>query len=374
MGILDVKGLSKAFGDLPVLNNVDLSVQEGERIAIIGASGCGKSVFLRCLNLLEEPDEGHITIDGEEITAKGANIDFIRRKMGMVFQKFHLFSHYNVLDNLCLAPIQLLGMDRETAEKKAMSLLSQVGLAAKAKVFPKVLSGGQQQRIAICRALMMEPKVLLLDEPTSALDPTMVGEVLAVIRMLAKQKLTMIIVTHEMKFAQEVANRILFFADQGIYEQGSPEEIFNSPQREKTISFIRKHTFFSYEISKRSEFDLMKLQGGIWSFAEKYGINDKHTYLLQLSSEELIYEFFHGSFADGEEVDLKLDVTYAQADDCIILEVVSGGAAYNPILAESQDDDGMEHIGITLLKKRVSSISYANEGGKNRVRVEVAGN
>ncbi len=374
MGILDVKGLSKAFGDLPVLNNVDLSVQEGERIAIIGASGCGKSVFLRCLNLLEVPDEGHITIDGEEITAKGANIDLIRRKMGMVFQKFHLFSHYNVLDNLCLAPTQLLGMDRVTAEKKAMSLLSQVGLAAKAKVFPTVLSGGQQQRIAICRALMMEPKVLLLDEPTSALDPTMVGEVLAVIRMLAKQKLTMIIVTHEMKFAQEVADRILFFADQGIYEQGSPEEIFNSPQREKTISFIRKHTFFSYEISKRSEFDLMKLQGGIWSFAEKYGINDKHTYLLQLSSEELIYEFFHGSFADGEEVDLKLDVTYAQADDRIIMEVVSGGAEYNPILAESQDDDGMEHIGITLLKKRVSSISYAYEGGKNRVRVEVAGN
>lgn len=374
MGILDVKGLSKAFGDLPVLNNVDLSVQEGERIAIIGASGCGKSVFLRCLNLLEVPDKGHITIDGEEITAKGANIDLIRRKMGMVFQKFHLFSHYNVLDNLCLAPTQLLGMDRATAEKKAMSLLSQVGLAAKAKVFPTVLSGGQQQRIAICRALMMEPKVLLLDEPTSALDPTMVGEVLAVIRMLAKQKLTMIIVTHEMKFAQEVADRILFFADQGIYEQGSPEEIFNYPQREKTISFIRKHTFFSYEISKRSEFDLMKLQGGIWSFAEKYGINDKHTYLLQLSSEELIYEFFHGSFADGEEVDLKLDVTYAQADDRIILEVVSGGAEYNPILAESQDDDGMEHIGITLLKKRVSSISYAYEGGKNRVRVEVAGN
>ena len=374
MGILDVKGLSKAFGDLQVLNNVDLSVQEGERIAIIGASGCGKSVFLRCLNLLEVPDEGHITIDGEEITAKGANIDLIRRQMGMVFQKFHLFSHYNVMDNLCLAPTYLLGMDRQTAEKKAMSLLSQVGLASKAKVYPTVLSGGQQQRIAICRALMMEPKVLLLDEPTSALDPTMIGEVLAVIRMLAKKKLTMIIVTHEMKFAQEVANRVLFFADHGIYEQGTPEEIFNSPKREKTISFIRKHTFFSYEISKRSEFDLMKLQGGIWSFAEKYGINDKHTYLLQLSSEELIYEFFHGSFADDEEVDLKLDVTYAQAMDRIILEVVSGGAAYDPILAESQDEDGMEHIGITLLKKRVSSISYTHEGGKNRVRVEVAGN
>ena len=375
MGVLDVKGLSKAFGNLQVLNNVNLSVQEGERIAIIGASGCGKSVFLRCLNLLEAPDKGSVTIDGQEITAPGANVDLIRRQMGMVFQKFHLFSHYNVLDNLCLAPTRLLGMDPQTAEKKAMSLLTQVGLAAKAKVYPTVLSGGQQQRIAICRALMMKPKVLLLDEPTSALDPTMVGEVLAVIRMLAKQKLTMLIVTHEMKFAQEVADRVLFFADGGIYEEGAPDEIFNSPKREKTISFIRKHTFFSYEITKRSEFDLMQLQGGLWSFAEKYGINGNRTYLLQLSSEELIYEFFHGSFADGEEVDLKLDVTYAQAMDCIVLEVVSGGVPYNPILAESQDDDdGMEHIGITLLKKRVSSISYVYDGGRNRVRVEVAGN
>ncbi len=374
MGILEVKGLSKAFGDLQVLTNVNLEVKEGETIAIIGGSGCGKSVFLRCLNLLEVPDSGSVIIGEQEITAKGADVDIIRRQMGMVFQKFHLFSHYNVLDNLCLAPTQLLGMERSKAEEKAMELLNQVGLAAKAKVYPSVLSGGQQQRIAICRALMMEPKVLLLDEPTSALDPTMVGEVLAVIRMLAKQGLTMLIVTHEMKFAREVADRILFFADHGIYEEGTPEEIFDSPKREKTIAFIRKHTFFSYEITRRSDFDLMKLQGGIWHFSEKYGIDNKRAYQLQLFSEELLYEFFRGSFDDGEEMDLRLDVTYAQAMDCIVLEIISGGRAYDPVQAEANDDSGdMEHMGITLLKKRASNISYSFEGGKNRMHVELTG-
>lgn len=373
MGILEIKGLSKAFGDLQVLNQVDLDVKDGETIAIIGGSGCGKSVFLRCLNLLEVPDNGTITIGGDEITAKGANVDNIRRQMGMVFQKFHLFSHYNVLDNLCLAPTQLLGMKRSEAENKAMALLTQVGLASKAKVFPSVLSGGQQQRIAICRALMMEPKVLLLDEPTSALDPTMVGEVLAVIRMLAKQGLTMLIVTHEMKFAREVADRVLFFADHGIYEQGTPEEIFDSPKKEKTISFIHKHTFFSYEITRRSEFDLMMLHGGISNFSEKYGIDGQRSYQLQLFSEELIYEFFRGSFDDGEEVDLSLDVTYIQTKDRIVLDIVSGGAAYDPIEAEANDDEEMEHMGITLLKKRASNISYVFEDGKNRMHVELLG-
>lgn len=371
MGILEVQGLSKAFGDLQVLSKVDLSVREGERIAIIGGSGCGKSVFLRCLNLLEVPDAGSITIGGQEITAPGADVDTIRCQMGMVFQKFHLFSHYNVLDNLCLAPTMLLGMERKEAEEKAMGLLNQVGLAAKARVLPGVLSGGQQQRIAICRSLMMDPKVLLLDEPTSALDPTMVAEVLAVIRMLAKQGLTMLIVTHEMKFAQEVSDRILFFADRGIYEQGTPKEIFEQPRRDKTIAFIRKHTFFSYEITRRSEFDLMQLQGGIWNFAEKYGIAASMAYQLQLSGEELIYEFWRGSFNDGEVVELRLDITYAQAMDRIVVEVVSGGAAYDPFIAESEDDsEEMEHMGITLLKKRAAGFSYAYEEGKNRVRVE----
>jgi polar amino acid transport system ATP-binding protein len=181
----------------------------------------------------------------------------------------------------------------------------------------------------------------------------------------------MLIVTHEMKFAQEVSDRILFFADRGIYEQGTPKEIFEQPRRDKTIAFIRKHTFFSYEITRRSEFDLMQLQGGIWNFAEKYGIGASMAYQLQLSGEELIYEFWRGSFNDGEVVELRLDITYAQAMDRIVVEVVSGGAAYDPFIAESEDDsEEMEHMGITLLKKRAAGFSYAYEEGKNRVRVE----
>ena len=372
MDILEVRGLSKSFGDLTVLKSVDLSVREGERIAIIGASGCGKSVFLRCLNLLEQPDAGSVIVNGMEITAQGADVDKIRRQMGMVFQKFCLFSHRNVMDNLCLAPTKLLGMKREEAEEKAMELLREVGLVAKAKAFPQVLSGGQQQRIAICRALMMEPKILFMDEPTSALDPTMVGEVLAVIRMLAKQGRTMLIVTHEMDFAREVADRILFFAEGGIYEQGTPEEIFDRPKREKTISFIQKHKYFTYEIRSKTGFDLMELQGGIWSFAEKYGITVSRIYALQHCAEELIYEFFDNVFKDTDDVHIALTLTYAESRDIISLELQCGGAAYNPFLAEMEaDEESDEHIGITILKKKVKHFSYGFKEGVNRVTIEL---
>ena len=240
MSLIEVKGLKKSFGPLEVLKGIDLTVEQGERIAIIGGSGCGKSVFLRSLCLLEEPDAGQILIDGQEITAKGANVDQIRRSMGMVFQKFHLFSEMDVMDNLCLAPTRLKGMSRKEAEKKARELLGMVGLSSRAHSWPTVLSGGQQQRIAICRCLMMEPKVLLFDEPTSALDPTMVGEVLAVIRMLAKRDMSMLIVTHEMNFAREVANRVLFMDEGSILEEGTPEEVFGNPQNPRTRDFLNK--------------------------------------------------------------------------------------------------------------------------------------
>ena len=211
MSVIEVRGLKKSFGNLEVLRGIDLTVEAGERIAIIGGSGCGKSVFLRCVELLETPNAGKIFVDGEELTAPGVDIDKIRRKLGMVWQRFNLFTHMNVMENLTVAPIKLLGMTKDAAREKAMGLLATVGLTSKADAYPEFLSGGQQQRIAICRSLMMNPKVILFDEPTSALDPTMVGEVLAVIRMLAKQDLTMIIVTHEMNFAREVATRIEFY-------------------------------------------------------------------------------------------------------------------------------------------------------------------
>nr|WP_026491844.1 ATP-binding cassette domain-containing protein [Butyrivibrio sp. XPD2002] len=364
MSLIEVKGLRKSFGPNEVLKGIDLTVERGDRIAIIGGSGCGKSVLLRSLTLLEKPSAGQIFIDGREITEQGANVDEIRQSMGMVFQKFHLFSEMDVMDNLCLAPVKLKGMSRKDAEEKAMELLSQVGLASRAHRWPEALSGGQQQRIAICRCLMMEPKVLLFDEPTSALDPPMVGEVLAVIRMLAKRDMSMLIVTHEMNFAREVANRVLFLADGGIYEQGTPTEIFDSPKREKTIAFIQKIKYFNYEIKERG-FDLMALQGGIQSFGEKYGLSQKQIYRLQICSEELIYEMLGGCYEKSDEVDINIDISYSEANCTTELAITSGGKEFDPF---GQEDDG---LGVTILKKMAKSIRCQREGDRNRIRIEL---
>lgn len=365
MSLIEVKGLKKSFGSLEVLKGVDLTVEQGERIAIIGSSGCGKSVFLRSLCLLEKPDAGQIWIDNREITAaNGSQVNVIRRSMGMVFQKFHLFSEMDVMDNLCLAPTQLLKMPRAEAEKKAMSLLSQVGLASRAHAWPTVLSGGQQQRIAICRCLMMEPKVLLFDEPTSALDPTMVGEVLAVIRMLAKRDMSMLIVTHEMNFAREVAGRVLFIADGVIYEQGTPAEIFDTPKREKTVDFIRKIKYFSFDISSR-QFDLMALQGGIQTFSEKYGLNMNRTYQLQICCEELIYEMLAHCYPTGNDIDLKLLVSHSESDGSTRIDLTCGGTPFNPF---EQDDDG---LGVTILKKMAKQLDYRWENGRSIIDISL---
>ena len=385
MNLIEVKGLCKSFGSLQVLQNVNLSVAAGERIAIIGGSGCGKSVFLRCLELLETPERGQVFIDGEEITAKGADVNQIRRKMGMVYQKFCLFSHLDVMDNLCLAPVRLLGMSRAEAEDMAMEWLSRVGLPSKAHTMPAILSGGQQQRIAICRCLMMNPKVLLFDEPTSALDPTMVGEVLAMIRMLAKRDLTMLIVTHEMNFAREVANRVLFLADGGIYEEGTPKDIFDSPRREKTAAFIHRMKYFNYAI-KRRDFDLLEMQGGIHLFAEKYGLSSKLAYRLQLCCEELVYEMLAGCYGEAgalpagatgrlpawnaEPVDIVIDVSYSESADSTIISVSGGGKEFNPFhtTGEAEDEENV-HLGITMLKKIAQKIEYRYLDGKNRIEI-----
>lgn len=362
MSLIEVRGLQKSFGPLEVLKGIDLTVEKGDRIAIIGGSGCGKSVFLRSLCLLEKPDAGQVFIDGQEITAKGADVDQIRRGMGMVFQKFHLFSEMNVMDNLCLAPVRLKGMKREEAEAKAMDLLAQVGLASRAHAWPTVLSGGQQQRIAICRCLMMEPKVLLFDEPTSALDPTMVGEVLAVIRMLAKRDMSMLIVTHEMNFAREVANRVLFFADGGIYEQGTPAEIFDAPKREKTVAFINKIKYFAYEISQK-HFDLMQVQGGIQNFGEKYGLDQLHTYRLQICCEELLYDLMNNCYPGQENVDIKLTIAYTESNGSNKITLDCGGKEYNPFV---QQDDGLS---VTILKKMAKQLDYRQENARNYIRI-----
>ena len=369
--LIEVKDLCKSFGDLKVLSNLNLSVKEGERLAIIGGSGCGKSVFLRLLERLEQPDSGRIFIDGQEITAKNADINKIRLKMGMVYQKFNLFSHMNVLDNLCLAPVKLLGLSREEAESRALEWLERVGLMSKVYEMPGNLSGGQQQRIAICRCLMMQPKVLLFDEPTSALDPTMVGEVLAMIRMLTKRNMAMLIVTHEMNFAREVANKVLFFADYGIYEQGTPDEIFDAPKREKTIAFIRKLKYFNYEISSR-DFDLLEMQGQLRSFTDRYGIERKLANRLELCSEELIYEVLNGCYKNINNINnININISYSETDGSTLIKLTSGGAKFNPfeVLEAEADDLNEEHLGLTILKNIAKSINYVYENNQNYIDI-----
>jgi len=232
--------LRKHFGSLEVLRGISTSFEKGDVAVIIGPSGSGKSTFLRCLNLLETPTSGQVIFEGVDITRAGHDLDLHRRKMGMVFQLFNLFPHMTVLDNITLAPIKLRGLSKEEAETRAMELLKRVGLTDKALVHPAKLSGGQKQRIAIVRALAMQPDVMLFDEPTSALDPEMVGEVLEVMRDLAAEGMTMIVVTHEMRFAREVGKRILFMDGGLIAEEGPPEKVFGAPENQRTREFLRK--------------------------------------------------------------------------------------------------------------------------------------
>lgn len=238
--LIKVENLSKSFGKNEVLKNVNMQIEKGEVIAIIGPSGCGKSTFIRTLNQLENLTEGKIYLDGEDITAKGVDINDVRRRVGMVFQHFNLFPHLTIQKNLTLAPVKLGLMSEEEANKKASELLERVGLADKATAYPDSLSGGQKQRIAIARTLAMNPEVILFDEPTSALDPEMVGEVLNLMKELADDGMTMVVVTHEMGFAREVADRVLFFDEMGIKEEGTPAEIFDSPKSQRLQDFLSK--------------------------------------------------------------------------------------------------------------------------------------
>ena len=239
--MIKVSDLHKSFGKLEVLKGIDENIEKGEKIVVIGPSGSGKSTFLRCLNLLETPTSGQIWFDGQCITDKKTDINRVRRSMGMVFQHFNLFNNKTVLGNITLAPIQLKLMNKEEANDNALRLLDRIGLRDKADAYPSMLSGGQKQRIAIVRSLAMNPKVMLFDEPTSALDPELTGEVLKVIRSLADQHTTMIIVTHEMSFARDVADHVLFMDGGVVVEEGTPEEVFGHPQQARTRQFLEKY-------------------------------------------------------------------------------------------------------------------------------------
>ena len=238
--LIEVKGLRKHFGKLQVLRGIDEQIHAGEVVVIIGPSGSGKSTFLRCLNLLETPTGGDVIFEGESVMKAGKNIIQLRERMGMVFQQFNLFPHLSVLENICIAPMKVKKTQRADIELRALKLLDRVGLGDKAKAYPAQLSGGQKQRVAIVRALAMEPDVMLFDEPTSALDPEMVGEVLDVMKSLAREGMTMVVVTHEMGFAREVGDRVLFMDEGIIMEQGTPEQVFGNPQNPRTQDFLRK--------------------------------------------------------------------------------------------------------------------------------------
>lgn len=238
--MIKTEKLTKSFGDKQVLKGIDEQINSGEVVVIIGPSGSGKSTFLRCMNLLEEPTSGKVIFEGQEINKKGVDIDSIRTKMGMVFQGFNLFPHLTVLDNIMIGPQQVKKVPKDKAEAIARKLLTRMGMSEKAAVYPQSLSGGQKQRIAIARALAMEPDMMLFDEPTSALDPEMVGEVLQVMKDLAMEGMTMVVVTHEMGFAKEVGDRILFMDEGQVMEQGTPDEIFNHPKNERTKDFLSK--------------------------------------------------------------------------------------------------------------------------------------
>ena len=277
--MISIRHLSKTYitpdgKPLQVLKDVNCDIEKGEVISIIGPSGTGKSTFLRALNLLDPPTGGEILVDGDNILRKGYPINQLRQRMGMVFQSFNLFDHLTILQNVTLAPIKLLGKSKQDAEAEAMQLLRKVGMGEKADVYPSSLSGGQKQRVAIARSLAMHPEVILFDEPTSALDPTMVGEVLSVIRQLAKEGMTMLIVTHEMKFARDVSTRIFFMMNGVIHEDGSPQQIFENPVHSATKAFVNRIQKLVYEVAS-DDFDFLEMNTEISQFCIKYNIAEK---------------------------------------------------------------------------------------------------
>jgi polar amino acid transport system ATP-binding protein len=353
-----VEHLSKKFDDLTVLKDITIEIQKGEVISIIGPSGTGKSTFLRCLNLLEHPTGGSILIDGVNIMDKKADIPKIRQKMNMVFQSFNLFSHLSVLENLTVGPIKLKKMKRQEAERKSMELLRLVGLAEKAGAFPDELSGGQKQRVAIARCMAMEPEIILFDEPTSALDPTMVSEVLAVIRRLARDGMTMAIVTHEMDFARDVSNRVLYMDEGLIYEEGTPQQIFENPLKEKTKAFIHRIRSFVYAINS-PDYDLYALNAEIEKFCEKQILPRKTRHNLQLLVEELLQ--MYGPNLGSTTLDMTF--SYSEKKESLELVFESNGAAANPLENANMPDE----LGLTIIKNLTESIDYMRIDDKNRL-------
>ena len=359
--MIKTEHLCKSYGDLTVLKDISTEIHKGEVISIIGPSGTGKSTFLRCLNLLEEPSGGSICINNIDLLSKSTDVPKIRQKMGMVFQSFNLFAHLSVLENLSIGPVKLLSRSKAEATRKALELLKLVGLAEKARNFPDELSGGQKQRVAIARCLAMEPEVILFDEPTSALDPTMVSEVLAVIRRLAKDGMTMLVVTHEMEFARNISTRV-FYMDEGIiYEEGTPGQIFDNPQKEKTRAFINRVRSFYYHIDSPN-YDLYAMNAEIEAFCEKHLLSKRVSDNVLLLVEETL--LLQTGFSD-----IDLSLAYSEKSGHLELLCAAAGEPVNPLAEGVQDDD----IGLKLIQSRCESRQYKYENGQNILLFEVKG-
>ncbi len=360
--MIRVEHLSKRYGSCSVLQDVTAEIRKGEVVSIIGPSGTGKSTFLRCLNLLESPSGGSIHIDGVDILDGKADIAKVRQKMNMVFQSFNLFAHLSVLENLTLAPIRLRGLDRQAAQAQALDLLRLVGLAEKSDRYPDELSGGQKQRVAIARCLAMNPQIILFDEPTSALDPTMVSEVLSVIRRLAKDGMTMAIVTHEMAFARDVSNRV-FYMDEGlIYEEGTPEQIFGNPQKEKTRAFVNRIRSYSCRIDS-PDYDLYAMNAEIEAFCEKQILPRETRYKLLLAVEEL-RDLHKPEF---RQAPLELTVAYSEKTQALEVICERSGEWGNPLESDSLPDD----LALKILRGLAEAIDYQVADGRSRLVVRI---
>lgn len=355
--MIRIEHLRKEFPNATPLKDINAEISTGEVISVIGPSGTGKSTLLRCLNMLDPPTSGRIIIDGEDITEKDYPLHLVRRKMGMVFQSFNLFQHMNVLENITYAPRKLMGLSKQDAETKALEYLRLVGLLDKKYAYPDELSGGQQQRAAIARTLAMEPEIILFDEPTSALDPTRVGEVLGVIRMLARRGMTMMIVTHEMRFARDVSTRI-FYMDQGlIYEDGTPEQIFDNPQKELTRRFVQKMKVLEKEISADT-FDFPGFSAELELFGRSHEIPQVTINAAQVILEELCLQ----TMLYGENRTENINFTLEYGDTGCKAILIYGGDAWNPM-------DSMDMLSRVLVENASEKIDWEHDGEQNRLSI-----
>ena len=356
--MIRLEHLKKVYPNATPLKDVNAEIKDGEVISVIGPSGSGKSTLLRCINLLEKPTSGKIFLNDQEITSRKCNVPLVRQKMGMVFQSFNLFGHLTAIENIMLAPMKLKHISKQEAYDNGMKLLHQVGLVNKYLNYPDELSGGQKQRIAIARALAMNPEIILFDEPTSALDPTMIGEVEAVIRELAGTGKTMMIVTHEMKFARSISTRVIYLDEGGIYEDGTPEEIFDNPKNEKTRRFIRNLKVLEVAVNSR-HFDFPGVISQIETFCAKNLISYELANRLQLSFEELINQILLPVLA---EPDINFSAEYSGNDEKISVTVSYNGGSFNPSESENK-------LSWRLLENEIKDFNHSmNNDGLNVVK------